>query len=95
MKPNDIEEAKKQTAMDLKKSISQLVTDFNEIVEILKDPKRLEKTWEENTKYSLMAQRYMVAMMAKVAISNNRMTIVLIVLTTIIAFLTVLLAFKC
>jgi hypothetical protein len=95
MKPNDIEEAKKQTAMDLKKSISQLVTDFNEIVEILKDPKRLEKTWEENTKYSLMAQRYMVAMMAKVAISNNRMTIVLIVLTTIIAFLTGLLAFKC
>ena len=87
--------AERQTNMDLKKPIPELVTDFNEITEILEHPELLKKTWEENTKFLLRAQSRMVAMMAKVAISNNRMTIVLIVLTAVIAFLTGLLAFKC
>lgn len=87
--------AERQTDMDLKKAIPQLVTDFNEIVETLEHPELLKKTWEENTKFLLSAQSRMVAMMAKVAMANNRMTIVLIFLTAVIAFLTGLLAFKC
>jgi hypothetical protein len=75
---------------DLKKSIPQLVCDFNDAVE-----EAIGKGIPMDSEYLLKAQRRMVAMMANVAISNNRLTWVLIILTIIILILSVVPIFRC
>ncbi|MGD0915702.1 MAG: hypothetical protein ABSB22_04500 [Thermodesulfobacteriota bacterium] len=98
--------AERETDRDLKKPIPQLVADFNTVVEHLMEDRNKEKKEEkkeqqmeekrisQDTIYMLAAQRRLVAMMAEVAISNNRMAWVMLCLTVIIAALTAVLVLK-
>ena len=74
---------------DLKKSIPQLISDFN-----VKANEAGKLKYNPDTNLMLDAQRRMVAMMGKVAMSNDRMALAMIGLTTILIVLTIILVFK-
>lgn len=80
--------AEEETDRDLSKPIPQLLCDFHDQAEQALDKASIE------TQLILNANKRMVAMMAKVAISNNRMSVVIAFLTAAILVFTIVLATK-
>jgi hypothetical protein len=82
------ERAEIETSRDLSKSVEQLLCDFHDVAEQVINPQTRHAI--ENVEwYSLQAQKRMVGMMAKVALENRRLQNWMLVLTIIIAFLTI------
>ena len=80
MKPSDVrprEKAELETDRDLAKSIEQLLCDFQE--QAIKKPKS-DDPQASILEITLHAQKRMVSMMAKVALSNERMALAMFAL---------------